>query len=519
MKLFSKIKKTDRASDEELDKLSGQLRGAYQAGIPKGWPEVSKRIRVVSEGETFDQKLKTLKDRNPKMSPRRLAWVASSVFVVVLAFSTLLVGVLNGFDFLGTPTPTAGAILSPTSGPSVQPTIDISDQAQYITVKVDPVMPLSAQSNALSTEYVDSLKTIGTRLLDSMTSEAPGTNLMISPVSLSMCFSMLLPGAVGDTRDEMISALGYGGMDLETILTQNRLAYENLYRNDGPLQVQIANSLWCMKDYPFEKSFLDTASTDFYASIRAIDWASGADPLKLINRWTSDHTNGKIPQLLRDLDPSTVLVLVNTLMFKGDWTIPFDSEMVSNGPFTKANGTIVQTAMMGGFDSFRYLETADSISVALTYKNGMAMIFTLPKQAGSIEGMSIDLLNDIANWEEWKQSYIAVRIPKFQFSSELKLPAFMQQLGMKKAFSQSEADFSKISPVALTEGLCISDAIQKTYIAVTEKGTEAEAATAVVMEGGKPEVVSFDRPFWFTIMDEQGVPLFMGTVQDPTENQ
>ena len=510
--------------DSDRERLAKELADAYADGAARGWDATRERVRkgeaqAEREGEPVagrEAGARPIRFRARGPRPRR-AWatVAVAALVAVLVGVSILVGALSGAFFPlhpgGTPTPKpTGA--SGTPAPTAVPTIDIRDQEKYITVKVDPVLPLATASNALSAEYVASLQRLGTGMLNGLARDARGENLLLSPVSLSMCFSMLLPGAAGETRTEMIQALGYREMSLDAILAQNKAAFENLYRDDGPLQVRIANSLWCLKDFPFEAAFLDTAKTDFFASIRSIDRASGADPLKLINRWVSDRTNQRIPRLLDSLDPQTALVLVNAVSFLGEWEIPFDSKSVVKAPFTRADGTVVQADMMGGYDSFRIRQSDGAVSVALAYRNGMAMVLTLPAEGTDLGAMTEAVLAEMGGWKDWKAGGFALQLPRFGFSTSLDLKPRMQALGMVRAFGL-DADFSGVSP----QWLCVSQAVQKTFLSVTEKGTEAEAATAVVMNGGIPQVVAFDRPFWFAILDEQGVPLFLGTVQDPTE--
>ena len=460
--------------------------------------------------------------------PRRLAFAGSTLLVAVLVGALFLSGVADGVLYnVPTPRPTIPGVTrtprepTPTTGPTptAEPTRDLSAQERYLTVKVDPVLPLAAASHTLDTAYVDSLRTLATGMMAAMAEKSPGRNLLLSPVSLSMCLSMLLPGAAGETRSEMISALGYGEMDLAGIVSQNRLAFENLYRREDALEVRLANSVWCLKDYPFSQDFLDGASKDFFAAIRSIDWSGDADPLALINRWASDNTAGRIPKILDELDPSAVMVLMNALYFKGEWQIPFADEFTGPRPFTRNDGTVVQAETMGISESFRIRETADTVSVVMPYKTGMSMVLTVPRTGGASGALPLEVLTDLAGWKEWTSGYIALQVPKFGYSTTIDLPEFLKGLGMTKAFGD-DADFSGLGPQALEDGIRISDALQKTFIAVTEKGTEAAAVTVEVMNwGGPPPLVAFDRPFWFTIVDEQGVPLFVGTVQDPTATE
>ena len=399
------------------------------------------------------------------------------------------------------------------------PTAWDAPQEKYLTVKVDPKYPLAAGTNALDPAYVQSLQALGGDLLSAMAAKDPGANLLLSPVSLSMAFSMTAAGAKGDTLSEMLSALRFEGMDLAAVVKQNRFAFENLYRDQADLKVLLANSLWCLDDYPFEPGFLDGSTKDFFASVRAVRRADGADPLTLINDWASDHTNGLVPQVLDKIEPNVVLILVNALYFKGEWTNPFGSKETKVGTFIKRDGTAVTSDFLWKREDLRIRETDDSLSVALPYKGGMAMVVTLPKGTAAFDASQQALLADALDWKDWTAQDLEVGLPKFSFDAALDLPAYMETLGMKKAFVMGEADFSGMSPRALEDDMYIAAAVQKSFISVSEKGTEAGAATAVSMGiKSMPRKVSFDRPFWFAIVDEQGVPLFIGTVEDPTAN-
>jgi len=390
-------------------------------------------------------------------------------------------------------------------------------QDKYLTVKVDPVYPLAAGTNTLDPAYVASLQTLGGNLLAAMAAKAPGTNQLLSPLGVSMAFTMTAAGAKGDTLAEMLSALGYGGLDLAAAVAQNRLAFENLYRDEPGLQVLLANSLWCLDDYPFHQAFLDSSAKDFFASIRAVRSADGADPLALINAWASDRTKGLVPKVLDRIEPNVVLILVNALYFQGEWLNPFGSKDTKAGTFTKRDGTTVTADFLWKNDELRVRETDDALSVAIPYKGGMSMVVTLPKGDAAFDATQQALLADVLDWTGWTSQDIGLGLPKFSFDAAIDLPDYMESLGMKKAFVMGDADFSVMSPRALEDDMYVAAAVQKSFISVTEKGTEAGAATAVSM-GVKslPRQVAFDRPFWFAIVDAQGVPLFLGSVEDPS---
>jgi serine protease inhibitor len=405
------------------------------------------------------------------------------------------------------------------AAPSATPTPAISGQEKYLTVKVDPVYPLAAGTNALDPAYVASLRTLGGGLLSALMEKHPGTNQMLSPLGVSMAFTMTAAGAAGDTLTEMLGALGYQGMDLATAVAQNRLAFENLYRDEPTLQVALANSLWCLDDYPFRQEFLDSSAKDFFASIRAVRRVEGADPLALINAWASERTKGLVPQVLDEIEPNVVLILVNALYFKGEWINPFGSDRTRSGTFTKRDGTTVATDFLWKNDELRVHETDGALSIAIPYKGGMALVVTMPKGDASFDATQRALLGETLDWTGWTSQDLDLGLPTFSFDAEIDLPASMEALGMKKAFVVGAADFSGMSPRALEDDMYIAAAVQKSFITLTEKGTEAGAATAVSLGvKGIPRQVAFDRPFWFAIVDGQGVPLFLGTVEDPSQH-
>lgn len=417
-----------------------------------------------------------------------------------------------------TPVPTQPA--SPTPGTPTSPptpTPDLGSQHQYIALSANPTYPDRPATHVLDPAYVASLQRLGAALLSDLAGEDPGANQLLSPLSLSMAFSMAWMGARGETAAEMASVLQYGALSDEAILAQNRLAFESLYRNLPDLQVLLANSIWCLDDYPFEDAFLDQAVEDFYASVRAVRRAEGADPVALINQWASDNTAGKIPGILEDLDPNIVMVLLNALYFKGDWVNPFPSDATAPAPFTCPDGRIVQAATMNLRETFLLKEAKEYLAVSLPYEGGLSMVLALSGSGLGADDTLLGFLPMILGPEAWSAADLQVALPKFDFAVTMDLPDRMRSLGMEKAFLSGVADFSGMSPRAMADGMYIAKAIQKTAITVTEKGTEAAAVTAIGMgTTSMPRSIRFDRSFLFAIVDGQGVPLFVGLVADPT---
>lgn len=457
-------------------------------------------------------------DRNPSPTDLRSPVVTRIRTVPLAAVLALALAFSLALSACQAP-PTGGPSPTEPAGPTTPatPTPDLSGQEQYIALSVDPVYPDSAETHVLDPLYVASLQQLGADLLGAMVREDPAENRLLSPVSLSMAFTMVWMGARGETAAEMAAALRYGSLSDEAIVAQNRLAFETLYRSQPDLQVLLANSVWCLDDYPFEDAFLDRAANDFYASVRAVRRAEGADPLTLINRWASDNTLGKIPEILEEIKPDVVMILLNALYFKGEWEKPFPSDDTAPAPFTLRDGSQVQAATMKLRETFAFRETADTLAVRLPYKGGLSMILALPEDGSAADGQMVDRLPTILAPDGWADTDLLVHLPKFDFAATMELPDRMQALGMEKAFVSGGADFSGMSPRAIEDGMYIADAIQKTAITLTEKGTEAAAVTAVSMGiESMPRELRFDRPFLFAIVDGQGVPLFIGIVSDPT---
>jgi serine protease inhibitor len=387
-----------------------------------------------------------------------------------------------------------------------------------MTVKADPTLPLAAGTakTELDARYVASLQSLGAKVLSRLGEESPGENLLVSPTSLSMAFTLCAAGASGETQREMLQALQYGTLGLSDIIGQNRVAFCNLYR-DRPdqLQVLIANSVWAFHGTALLPSYQDVATQDFFASLRSVEDRLGIDPIALMNRWVSDHTNGRIQKAVESFSPDTKMVLMNTIYFYGAWKEPFNPKITHKADFTKSDGTVVQVDTMTATTRLHVLETDDSVSIAIPYLFDEAMVVTMPKVAESGSDRLAAAPIGSLDWKDWKEERVLYTFPKFRFSATLELNGIMIGLGMHLAFSGG-ADFSGMSPTPLF----IDKAYQKTYIGVDEKGTEAAAVTIITMDSGsgnEPErEIRFDHPFRFSIVDTQGVPLFLGLVEDPT---
>lgn len=349
----------------------------------------------------------------------------------------------------------------------------------------------------------------------------PG-NLFLAPFSISTALAMTYAGAAGLTEAEMKKVLHFS-------LDQNRLhpAYgalvESLDRGTrlGGYEINVANALFPQRGFRFLQSFLSTTERHYDAKIEELDYAADTDAARRrINSWVEERTRSKIKDLLgpRDLDPMTRLVLANAIYFKGLWAGQFDPEETSMRPFEVGDGRTVDVPMMRRSSEFPFADLDGLSILEMPYEGeDLSMIFFLPDRADGLEDLELRLnAEDLSNWmSALVKTELDVIIPKFSMTVRFSLGDVLAEMGMPSAFGL-EADFSRMTGAP---DLFISKVIHQAFVEVNEEGTEAAAATAVVMERESSEVRFFlaDHPFLFLIRDNvTGSVLFMGRVADPS---
>ena len=373
-------------------------------------------------------------------------------------------------------------------------------------------------------QAVDALADFGHRLC--MASAEAGQNWITSPLSIAVAFAMARAGAGGTTASQLDTLFGYPGRGRDEAFNAltRQLATTDVppvpdrkprtgNRKSLPPVVSIGNALFPQKGFPIGEPFLRTLAEQYGAGARPVDFA-GADALKQINAWVDRQTAGRIRKVFDQLDPTTKLVLANTVYFKADWQAPFLS-MATDAAFTRADGSTVQAPTMNESMAIRYAAVAGGKAIELPYAAGpYAMWLMLPPPGGQPEDMLAPAAL-AAIRAAWHDTRVDVAIPKWEFDTSLDLTAVLKKLGLTAPFA-ADADFGGIAP-----GLFISDAAHAANITVDEWGTEAAAVTgiAMAMSGPAPTVEEFhaDRPFAFAIVGgRDGVPLFVGRVSDPT---
>ena len=354
-------------------------------------------------------------------------------------------------------------------------------------------------------------------------------NLFYSPYSISLALAMTYAGARGETAEEMATTL-------EFLLEQdnlhpafNWLDTELASRGEGAqgkdgegFRLNIVNAIWGQKDYSFLTEFLDVLAENYGAGLRILDFVTQAEESRLaINRWVSDQTEGCIEDLIPPgaIDALTRLVLTNAIYFNAAWEHPFDKKTTANGPFYLLDGGQISVPMMKQTESLGYTEGEGYQAVELLYDGDeLSMVILLPA-SGDFQAFEKELqaqkVNDIISGLQ--PAEVALTMPRFEFTSEFGLKDTLAGMGMQDAFSPGDADFSGMTG---NLELFVSDVIHKAFVSVDEAGTEAAAATAVIMPTAAPPEhrveVTMDRPFIFLIRDiETGAILFAGRVLNP----
>ncbi|MGB6874317.1 MAG: serpin family protein [Dehalococcoidia bacterium] len=353
-------------------------------------------------------------------------------------------------------------------------------------------------------------------------------NLFYSPHSISLALAMTYAGARGETAQQMADALQF-------LLEQQRLhpAFnwldaelakrgESAEGKDGEgFRLNIVNAIWGQKDYEFLSDFLDVLAENYGAGLRILDFITETEKSRLaINDWISDQTEGRIEDLIPQgaIGALTRLVLTNAIYFNAAWEYPFNEDMTADGPFYLLDGGQVTVPMMKQTKSFGYTEGEGYQAVELLYDGGeLSMVILLPA-SGNFEAFEEELQSQQVDAiiSDLRHTEVTLTMPKFEFDSEFSLKDTLAEMGMPIAFSGG-ADFSGMTG---NPELAISDVVHKAFVAVDEAGTEAAAATAVIVGltavPEPPVEVTIDRPFIFLIRDiETGAILFVGRVMNP----
>ncbi len=367
-------------------------------------------------------------------------------------------------------------------------------------------------------------------------------NLFFSPYSISTALAMTCAGARGGTEAQMSQVLHFPIVFSETTTprrvktAQDRERFAEAFGrivkdlNDrggkDAYDLTVANALWGQKGYGFLERYIGLIKKCYDGDLREVDFARATeDARKTINKWVEKKTGDKIKELIQKgvLDAMTRLVLTNAIYFKGNWQRRFEQARTHEAPFTLADGGEVSAAMMNQKARFGYMQTDRFQALELPYVDDeLSMIIFLPGRFDGLGEFEKQLTKD--NVSQWLAGFhkreVDVFVPKFKLTSRFSLADVLRSMGIKDAFDPRSADFSGISG---RKDLFISAVIHKAYVDVNEEGTEAAAATGVVMKmtSALPEqtaVFRADHPFVFVIRDNKsGSFLFLGRIVDPNQ--
>ncbi|KLK87980.1 proteinase IV [Methanoculleus sediminis] len=346
-----------------------------------------------------------------------------------------------------------------------------------------------------------------------------GDNLFFSPYSISSALAITCEGARGATADEIESVL-----HLPTNETLRREGFADLNaalnRGSGNYTLRTANALWAEETYSFLPAYIDTATRWYGANVTNLDFINDSEGSReTINRWVEEQTEDKIRDLLPpgSIDDLTRLVITNAIYFKGAWTGQFNVNETTDEEFRVAPNATVTVPMMHGNAVYPYVETDTLQVLEMPYAHGneteLAMLVLLPKQdnlTAAEEALDAERLAGLR--ESLVSQNVRVVFPKFTLETGYSLPSTLAAMGMPTAFTD-DADLSGIDG---TNDLSITGIFHKAFIDVNEEGTEAAAATGVMVGGGVAPVFRADHPFVFFITEkDSGTILFMGRVVNP----
>lgn len=358
------------------------------------------------------------------------------------------------------------------------------------------------------------------------------TNLAVSPYSVAAALGMTVNGARGRTADEMLRVLGGLGLAeldaglaaLDRLLTSRSRTHTLVDGTTAEVALATANSLWGQRGLAWEQPFLDDLARWFGAGLQQVDYVTDAEAARrAINSWTSSRTRTRIPELLVPgvLDLQTRLVLVNALYVKAPWATPFQPDATARGDFRTDAGARVSAELMSGeHTGARVARGAGWVAVSLPYAGQqVAMTVLLADQDDPSAHAELLARGGLAAALSGLAPQPAiVTMPKWTTRTRARLKPLLAAVGMPTAFS-AEADFSGITR---QQRLSISEVVHEGFVAVDEAGTEAAAATAVVMRevsaGLEPMQLRLDRPFLYALHEvASGLPFFVGRVGDPTQ--
>jgi len=346
-------------------------------------------------------------------------------------------------------------------------------------------------------------------------------NVVMSPLSVQYALGMLMNGARGNTLDELCKALKMDDYSIEDINYHNLTSRMDLLHymdcdEDTTVNVGVANGIWSDEGYPFYERFYEVNRENYDSEAKTIELSNQDEIDREIDGWVKDNTNNTIKSVGVKADDYLRMVLVNTLYFKGQWSMPFDEYYTEDKEFHNHNGSTVSVPMMSKTDGMIAFSASRFHGVNLLYGKHFDYSMTL-----FLPNTDADIPLTLDDWKEGQEELtpkqVSLTMPKFNIDGKMPLEDILKSMGVKDAFDGDKADFSLLSP----NQLHVSRVCQYSHIAVDEKGTEASAATEIEMKDTAADPmaetfeVNLNRPFYFTIQDNINHTLmFVGHVKN-----
>ncbi|CAF1065244.1 unnamed protein product [Rotaria sordida] len=398
---------------------------------------------------------------------------------------------------------------------------------------------------ALSLSTAISFEQFGLKLYSTVSQNKKNENIFLSPASISLAMSMCSVGAQQETLSQMLQTFEVSSRNQLIQTAEQIMHIFSIANQDKQVQLKLANRLYAQKAYQLQEEYLKILQNSFKADIKLEDFENeGAQAVQRINAWVEQQTNNLIRNLLsiRDVPPETRLIIINSIYFKGTWIKEFSKNLTNeNADFHEANGKISKVALMHQREKFAYAENNDLHVqiVHIPYKSenkDVEFVFTviLPNRGVQLDvveqklASQSDLMQKLLSHQNTRTEELHLYLPKFKMEATFELSDILQQLGMKDAFNRDKANFTGIVREKNNrDRLYISKVIHKAFIDVNEQGSEAAAATAVVIaisasvhQPSHPIEFKVDRPFLFFIRESrQNIVLFSGRfISPPTKS-